>query len=396
MPSKTKKNTKHQKQKNNNNIKKKKTLKRKSKKYELKKQHSNKKRTSQDKTITHKYDDIPDKINKIKSINIDELEYHKGKSTEQDKITTCKEKQYKFYKLFTLPKTEKYYKDIDSNKQISAVYNYSIHYDTVYINKLMALLLKHFAPRNYNSIYKLISTNKSDSEIFKELRKLKRWYPNVYGLTCNKNYLITEKIIKYLKVNKHKINTYLDVGCGNCKFTKILGKSLKLSENDIYGIDPDNYAEQDDWKRDTKGMTFKRVLDNEEYPFEDNKFYLITLNMVLHHVKDLEFLIKEITRVLKKNGILFITDHDAFTHIDKMLVDIEHQLYTEVFNYKPNDKDTKYSDKQGYLKYYNWLEFDKIIERDGLKWVDGDLINLNVRANDLNSTRTFFSIYKKV
>lgn len=336
-------------------------------------------------TITHKYNNEPS-----------ELKHHKQKSSTIAKITNCAEKQYLYYKKYTIPNTKKYYKDIDSNAQIKAVINYGNKYNTTYINKLMGLFMKHFAPYNYDYIYKLITSSKSDASIFKSLRKLKRWYPQEYGFTCNKNLLISQQIAKYNKAQNVTINNYLDIGCGNCKFTKTLGKELGLNPDQIYGIDPDNYAEQDDWGRDTTGMIFNRVLPNEVFPFEDNKFDYITMNMVLHHVKDIDFLMTETYRVLKKDGILFITDHDAFAYIDKMLVDIEHQLYTEVLYYNSKTEKVKYSVKQGYLHYFNWLEFDIIIEKHGFKWIKGDLINLSVRAADLNPTRTFYGIYKKV
>ena len=324
-----------------------------------------------------------------------ELELHRNTALQQNKLVSCKELQYKHLKNIIIPKSKKFYKNINSNKQIQSVVKYGLTENAEYLTKLCALISKHYHPKNYDLIYKLITSNKSDTAIFTELRKLRKWYPKSYFLLCNKHKITSQLTDKFLKTEKYTVKNYLDVGCGNCKFTKTLGKTLGLKEDEIYGIDPDNYAEKDDWKRDTSGMIFKRVLPEEVYPFDDNKFDLITMNMVLHHVVNLQHVLNEVSRVLKKGGYLIITDHDAFTYIDKMLIDIEHQLYTEVLYYEPKNKGMKYSDKQGHMEYFNWLEFDNMIIKNGYNWKEGRLINLSIRSSDINPTRTFFSIYKK-
>ena len=49
--------------------------------------------------------------------------------------------------------------------------------------------------------------------------------------------------------------------------------------------------------------------------------------MVLHHVENIDNLLREMNRIVKKGGFIYLVEHDTFTDIDKMLVDIEHALY---------------------------------------------------------------------
>ena len=117
-----------------------------------------------------------------------------------------------------------------------------------------------------------------------------------------------------------------------------MGKLLNLKKDDIFGVDLDDFSEQGDWGRNkfTDKFTFKKLQYDDPYPFEDNTFDLITIKMVLHHVKNYDFTLNEIIRILKINGLLIIVEHDAFTYADYMLNDIEHGFYLNVFNQSTN------------------------------------------------------------
>lgn len=52
------------------------------------------------------------------------------------------------------------------------------------------------------------------------------------------------------------------------------------------------------------------IYDGENLPFKENTFDIVIANQVLEHVEDIENTIKEIRRILKRNGIFYIRSPD--------------------------------------------------------------------------------------
>ena len=111
-------------------------------------------------------------------------------------------------------------------------------------------------------------------------------------------------------IRKYRINTVkptilkysdcklLDIGCGwEARF-------LKSIENYIsYGIGIDFKAPE---LKTDKLETVKLTLENK-LPFEDSTFDIVTMLAVLEHLSYANEILKEINRVLKKDGRLIIT-----------------------------------------------------------------------------------------
>jgi ubiquinone/menaquinone biosynthesis C-methylase UbiE len=115
-------------------------------------------------------------------------------------------------------------------------------------------------------------------------------------------------INQFLEVVEFDHNTrVLDIGCGTGNYTSLLQKVTGAS---LYGIDP------------SSGMLEKAVAKNggvsfclgnaEEIPHPDHFFDFVYMTDVIHHVKELDRMFKEIGRVIKKNGFLCIVtqSHD--------------------------------------------------------------------------------------
>ncbi|MCH8004058.1 MAG: class I SAM-dependent methyltransferase [Nanoarchaeota archaeon] len=105
-----------------------------------------------------------------------------------------------------------------------------------------------------------------------------------------------EKIIKilskYKDLEKSKI---LDVGCGSGYLGSVLHKKSKK----YVGID---FADE----RKVKDFVFIRT-DAINIPFRNNSFDIVICNHVIEHVRDQKKLLHEINRLLKKDGICYIT-----------------------------------------------------------------------------------------
>ena len=114
--------------------------------------------------------------------------------------------------------------------------------------------------------------------------------------------------------------------------------------------------------------------------------------MVLHHVENLDFTLKEINRITKTDGFFLIQEHDAMNIIDKMIIDIEHSMYPYV--YSSDDNSTNFR-KKYYAYYFNKYELDIILSRYGFECVDKDYFYYSIN-NKINNNRSYWAIYKKI
>ncbi|MDD5417107.1 MAG: class I SAM-dependent methyltransferase [Candidatus Aenigmarchaeota archaeon] len=107
---------------------------------------------------------------------------------------------------------------------------------------------------------------------------------------------------------KHKVKRVLDLGCGSGRNTIFLAKK----GFDVYGID---YAEKGivslkKWLNKSKLKANLKVGNiYNKFPYENNFFDAIISIQVIQHgkVDQIKNSIKEIERVLKPNGMIFVT-----------------------------------------------------------------------------------------
>lgn len=109
------------------------------------------------------------------------------------------------------------------------------------------------------------------------------------------------KIVSILPVLDDKEAKYLDIGCSSGVTTELCAK--RMGTTNVFGID---LVHTEDAQR--KGIcTFSLDLNaGQPLPFENNYFQVVTCLEVLEHVQDPDYLISEIYRVLKKDGIAII------------------------------------------------------------------------------------------
>ena len=298
-----------------------------------------------------------------------------------------------FYKELeeTIPKI---YVKVSSDKQISTIYKSYLKDQMLlkdFYYSLIILLTKQYKIEE-DKIIKLLK--KKDLIIYKFLKENR-------GRNYNRKYKFLNSQIKKCILSSYnkKIKNYLDVGCLDGNKTEMTGKYLGLKKKDIYCLNLESDKTFIGGKQ-SKNIIFKTYNGIENFPLEDNFFSLITYDSVLHHVENIDHVLKETHRILRKGGLLLVREHDARTDFDKMLCDISHIN----FRYLPFESqkaslrgeeiiDIKDIEQTG--NYISWLELNYIITSHNFTLKNH--IKDPIYKNELNNvTRTYYSLYQKI
>jgi 2-polyprenyl-3-methyl-5-hydroxy-6-metoxy-1,4-benzoquinol methylase len=161
--------------------------------------------------------------------------------------------------------------------------------------------------------------------------------------------LITKNMMKYIRELK-KVKPggkLLDIGCALGYFVEI----AQSNGYDAHGIDPSEYAIKEASSQ-VKDKLQQGTLDTVNLP--DNSFDIITMLDVFEHLNDPESELKEISRILKPDGIILIATGDAGSLAAKIL----------------NRKWTFYNPPQ-HLFYFNHQNINTILKKSSFspfKW----------------------------
>lgn len=124
-------------------------------------------------------------------------------------------------------------------------------------------------------------------------------YSQGQGYLKQKNNPTAQKRLNELKVLTKTKGRLLDIGCGYGFFLDKAEKAMFKT----YGIDMSSHALA---KIQNNHHKYRLDVSQNKLPFKNNFFDVITLHHVLEHITNPSFLLGEIWRVLKRNGILFI------------------------------------------------------------------------------------------
>jgi ubiquinone/menaquinone biosynthesis C-methylase UbiE len=226
----------------------------------------------------------------------------------------------------------------------------------------------------------LLEKERTDNEYYKLMKSYKIHYEDRYISRSEEIYYFIQKYCKY------KIEKYLDYGCGSGKKTADIAKLLNLKKENTFCADIDEWSIYG--KNKNSNTTPVEIIPNKSLNIEDNSIDLITTTHVLHHINSLDFVIKELYRILKNNCYLVVTEHDVITINENILVDIEHVFFERVMynNFK----------EIPYMKCINYIELDIMLMKYGFTLVDCKYYDEgNIRDKKL-PTRSYIAIYKKI
>jgi len=116
--------------------------------------------------------------------------------------------------------------------------------------------------------------------------------------------LSTDKILQstltLLTDNKPNLTgNYLDIGSGTGELIELVKTNFNVS---CYAVDYTDTLMQD--KKQKVDVT---DLNHCSLPYDDNFFDAVTFTEVIEHLEDHRKILKEINRVLKKDGVLVVT-----------------------------------------------------------------------------------------
>ncbi len=106
------------------------------------------------------------------------------------------------------------------------------------------------------------------------------------------------RVVDMVKIKKGRL---LDIGCGGGYVTECLPKYYPKVK--IYGCDVSATAIKYAKKFGTGKVSYKVM--QKKLPYPSNYFDAITCLDVLEHIPDVDFFIREVRRVLKKDGVFF-------------------------------------------------------------------------------------------
>lgn len=151
-------------------------------------------------------------------------------------------------------------------------------------------------------------------------------------------------------------NRLLDVGCGN----GVLGYIAKNSYKEVYGIDISENALKIAKRR---GVIAKKVnINYEKIPFEDKYFDAVVCLDVIEHVFEPRNLIKEISRIMKFNGILIISSPN--------IRNWKHLFDLVVLGKFPKTADDSDHWDGGHLHYFTYGDVENILKKNNIKVIE--------------------------
>jgi methionine biosynthesis protein MetW len=134
---------------------------------------------------------------------------------------------------------------------------------------------------------------------------IKNWLGGVVdrGLNYGRDIILrwSKENIEGMKSNKVRI---LDIGCGDGTDLLSIKNSVKEMNVELFGIE---YYEPNIKQAEEKGITIYNLdIEKNSIPVEKEYFDIIIANQVIEHTKEVFWIFSEISRVIKKGGLLIV------------------------------------------------------------------------------------------
>ncbi|MGN1276986.1 MAG: MerR family transcriptional regulator [Floccifex sp.] len=135
----------------------------------------------------------------------------------------------------------------------------------------------------------------------------------------------------FSKIQFSKINSLLEIGCGNGQLWK--NNNIELRNRQIF-LSDSSYGMIEDIKKQLSDDFSFMVFPCENIPFKKDFFDCVIANHVLFYLKDIHQGLKEIYRVLKSNGYFYCSTYSK-NHM-KEIGELVHEFDDSIYLSKTN------------------------------------------------------------
>jgi len=171
------------------------------------------------------------------------------------------------------------------------------------------------------------------------------------------------KLLKLIGTNKK----VLDIGCGDGFISELILKN----NNDVYGIE---IAEDAIKKARNKGITIYDLDLNLDWCNNlQEKFDVVFAGEIIEHVFDTDKFLKNIHRVLKKDGYIVLSTPNVASLGRRILL---------LLGKNPLIETTARSYDAGHIRYFTYKTLKKLLEENNfkMKYFTSDCINFNANG----------------
>lgn len=130
----------------------------------------------------------------------------------------------------------------------------------------------------------------------------REYFEGIYTYLKKEKSPVLKSFFDLLISEQKGIGKILDIGCGEGEFLEIC-QNTGLA---CFGVDISSYALKKA-KSKIKGELLQVDVEREKLPYSDNFFEAITSFDLLEHLKDPSLFLTEVRRILKRDGVLFLT-----------------------------------------------------------------------------------------
>jgi ubiquinone/menaquinone biosynthesis C-methylase UbiE len=279
----------------------------------------------------------------------------------------------------------------NSNRQLKALVDDLQRRNSFEQMARLRLMLGHFSSDADvdRIIAKIAASNVSDKEAIAYImsansqKKKKDEY-----VKCTKwEYVAQCLALRENSVAKPKSYKYLDFGCGSGSKTVQFQKALKISKSQVFCTDVETWGP---YKTDKKKLPFQfeYIVDNA-LAYENNTFDFITCIFTLHHIPNLTAALAEIRRVLKPGGSFVIIEHSVYTDHDRLLVHIQHAIYSAIYDGRANAIEAP-----DYIECRNMYEWEFALESAGFVSIEKNIVSYGTEFA-LSYENSFYAVFTK-
>jgi 2-polyprenyl-3-methyl-5-hydroxy-6-metoxy-1,4-benzoquinol methylase len=183
------------------------------------------------------------------------------------------------------------------------------------------------------------------------------------NLVDNPRIKIMVNIVNSLNLDNKNI---LDIGCYDGTFLSL----IRNKNNDFYGIEASEYGIKEAIKKGVKMKNFY-FNDIDKIPFKSDFFNLIIAGEIIEHIYDTDFFLKEIFRLLKKDGFLLISTPNIASLGRRIMLLFGLNPIIEI---SPNQQDSS-----GHIRYFTFRALEEILAKHGFKILTkkSDVVNFS-------------------